>query len=162
MNYRLITFLLVLLFSKAEAQNRISLSNRNPIFLDMSRNYGASAPKMEIKDDSQWLNYTTLLQLSDPNLSITAQIVSGTLPEGMALQIEALPYQGMSKGKQGTPVGKVMLSYSPQVIISNIGTTYTGSGRSEGYQLVYTYITKDYSKVSTGTPSVYVQFTITH
>jgi hypothetical protein len=130
--------------------------------MDMTHGYGASAPKMELKDDNQWLNYTTLVQLSDPNLSITAQIVSGTLPEGMVLQLEALPYQGMSKGKQGTPVGKITLSYSPQVIISNIGTAYTGNGRNEGYQMVYTYITRDFSKVSSGSSSVYVQYTITH
>ncbi|MFA6260560.1 MAG: hypothetical protein WC760_03770 [Bacteroidia bacterium] len=155
-------YCILFIYSSATAQNRISLSNRNPVFLDMPRGYGASAPKMELRNDNQWLNYTTLVQLSDPNLSITAQIVSGSVPEGMVLQLEALPYQGMSKGKQGTPTGKILLSGKPQVIISNIGTAYTGNGRNEGYQLVYTFITRDYSKVSSGAASVYVQFTITH
>lgn len=164
MKMQKIIFLLmfVMICDYAFSQNRISLSNKNPLYMEMAHNHGTGGPKTELKDDNQWLNYTTLVQLSDPNLCITAQIVSGTMPEGMTLQLEAMPYQGLSKGKQGSPAGKITLSYTPQVLISNIGTAYTGNGKNEGYQLIYTYITRDFSRVSSGSSAVYVQYTITH
>lgn len=157
----LLGFVAVCGLTDSIAQNRLSLSNRNPLFMDMRHNYNANGAKTEITDDTQWLNYTTLVNLSDPNLAITVQLGSGSLPEGMELYIEAMPYQGMSKLRHGNPVGRVRVSNVPQVLISNIGTGYTGSGRNEGYQLIYTLVTSDYSKISSGSFSFYVQFTIT-
>lgn len=159
---RIILWMLLHLISCLSfAQNRISLTNRNPIYMDFTRSFNAGQPKQIITDDSQWLNYTTLVQLSEPTISITIEVVSGSIPNGLELQVEAVPYKGISRGKLGTPRGKMAVTHMPRVLISNIGTCYTGFGRNEGYQLIFSFIIKDYSKLRSGTSTIYVQYTIT-
>ena len=153
--------LLLLISCLSYAQNRISLSNRNPIYMEMLGDFSADAPKKIITDDSQWLNYTTLVHPSDPTISITVKIASGSIPEGLELQIEASPYLGMSKGKSGTPTGKITVTHMPHVLIDNIGTSYTGSGTNEGHRISYSFIITDYSQLLSGATTVYVQYTIT-
>ena len=88
-------------------------------------------------------------------------MVSGSIPDGLELQVEAVPYKGISKGKQGIPSGKIAVTHMPRVLISNIGTSYTGFGRNEGHQLIFSFIIKDYSRLRSGTNTIYVQYTIT-
>jgi len=89
------------------------------------------------------------------------EVASGSIPDGMELQIEAKPYVGMSKSRQGMPTGKIRVSNRPRVLIDNISTCYTGSGRNEGHQLIFSFIITDYSKVRSGISTIYVQYTIT-
>ena len=142
----------------SHAQNRISLSNRNPIYIDLTPSFNAGLPRQMITDNSQWLNYTTLVRPSDPTISITVEIGSGRVPEGLELQIEASPYVGRSKDRAGTPTRKVTVTHLPRVLINNIGTCYTGSDRNEGHQLTFSFIIKDYAKLQSGTSTIYVQF----
>ncbi|MCD4680517.1 MAG: hypothetical protein K8S00_09030 [Bacteroidales bacterium] len=143
------------------AQNRISISNRTPIYMDLTPSYHAGLQKQIIKDDSQWLNYTTLVHPSEPSFSITVEIASGRIPEGLELQIEASTYTGMSKSKPGTPTGKITVTHMPRVLINNISTFYTGSARNEGHKLTFSFIITDYSKLLSGTTTIYVLYTIT-
>ena len=152
---------LIIICSASYAQNRISVSKRSPIYMDLSPTNAAGLSKQIITDDSQWLNYTALVNPSDPTLSITVQVTSGSIPKGMELQIEAKPYVGLSKGKQGTPTGKISLSHRPRVLIDNISTCYTGSGRNEGHQLSFKFIITNYAKIRSGTSAIFVQYTIT-
>jgi hypothetical protein len=145
----------------SNAQNSISVTNINPIYMDLTPSFNAGLPKNIITDDSQWLNYTTLVHPSDPTFSITVEIASGSIPEGMEMQIEASPYMGMSKGKPGTPTGKITVTHIPRVLIDNIGTSYTGSGRNEGHRITFSFIITDYSKLLSGITTIYVQYTIT-
>ena len=115
----LICFLTISIIT--HAQNRISLSNRSSIYMDLTPTFNAGIPKKIISDDSQWLNYTTLVGKGEPIISITVEIVSGTIPEGLELQIEASPYIGRSKGKAGTPTAKIAVTHMPRVLIDNIG-----------------------------------------
>jgi len=155
------SILLLLISCLLHAQNRISLSNRNPIYMEMLSGFSTGAPKQIITDDSQWLNYTTIVQESDPSISISIQLVSGTIPNGLELQVEAVPYKGMSKSRTGIPSGKMRVTNMPRVLINNIGTCYTGTGRYEGHQLIFSYKINDYSKLKSGTSTIYVQYTIT-
>ena len=159
---RIIFWILLFLIScVSNAQNSISVTNINPIYMDLTSSFNAGLQKSIITDDSQWLNYTTLVHPSDPTISITVEIASGSIPEGLEMQIEASPYMGMSKGKQGTPTGKITVTHIPRVLIDNIGTSYTGSGRNEGHRLTYSFKITDYSKLLSGTTQVYIQYTIT-
>ena len=143
------------------AQNRISVSKRSPIYMELTSGSNAGISKKVIIDNSQWLNYTTLVHPADPDVSITVEVAAGSIPEGMELLIEASPYKGMSKGKQGTPTRKISVSNRPRVLIDNIRTSYTGSGRNEGHQLTFSFIITDYAKIRSGTHTIYVQYTIT-
>lgn len=151
----------IFMYNMSFSQNRISVSNRSPIYLDFSRPVAPGAPKQSIIDDSQWLNFTSLVNINDPTLTITAQVVGGTLPEGVELIIEALPYRGMSKANNGVSSGKVKLTNTPRVLISNIGTCYTGNGRNEGFQLRFTFRITDYSKLKAERTALYIEYTIT-
>lgn len=152
---------LYLASSTLPAQNSISLSNRGAKYMDFKPSYNAGVSKQIITDDTQWLNYTTLVDASDPTISISVEIANGNIPEGMELQIEASNYRGKTKGKAGVPIRKVSVSHMPRVLIDNIGTCYTGSGRYEGHQITMSFIIKDYSKVQSGIHSIDILYTIT-
>lgn len=153
--------LLILICGVSQAQNKISVSKRNPIYMDLTPSYSAGLSKKIITDDSQWLNYTTLVYPTDPTISITVEVSSGSIPDGMELQIEASQYIGMSKGKQGTSTGKLTVSHRPRVLINNIGTCYTGTGKYEGHRLTFSFIITDYAKVKSGISNIFIQYTIT-
>jgi hypothetical protein len=156
---QILTASLLLLCSSTYSQNRISVSNKSPIFLDFSRPSGSGALKQNIVDDSQWLNFTTLVNINDPAITITVQIVSGTLPPGIELEIEALPYKGLSKGNHGVP-SKIKVSNIPKALISNIGTCYTGNSRNEGYQLKTTFKITNYALLKAESTVLYIQYTV--
>ncbi len=143
------------------AQNTFTISNRKAISLDMTSVYTAGVPSRIIADDSQWLNYTTLIKNNEPTASIAVEIASGNIPEGVEVFIEASPYKGLSKGKPGNSTGKVSVSHMPRTIIENIGTSYTGSGKNEGHQLTFSFEIKDYALLEPGAYTIYVQYTIT-
>ncbi len=163
MNLLRIIFWIILLTISclSNAQNSISLSRRSPINLELSPSFNPGSGKHIITDNSQWLNYTTLVHPADPTFSITVEISSGSIPEGLELQLEASSYVGISKGKPGNPSRKIILSHIPRVLIANIGTCYTGSNRNEGHQLNFSFIVKDYGKLKSGLSTIYIQYTIT-
>ena len=128
--------------------------------MELTHTFNAGVPRQIIVDDSQWLNYTTLIHPTDPTFSITVEVAMGSIPDGLELQVEASPYAGGSKDRAGTPTKKITISHIPRVLIDNIGTCYTGSGKNEGHRLTFSYVITDYSKLQSGTTSIYVQYTI--
>ena len=155
--------LLLCMYSLSFAQNKLEVSKQSGIDLRLSSIHNAGLNGEVMSDNSQWLNYTVLVGASDPRVSISVNIASGSVPEGLKLFVEAGNYKGFSrgKGKVGNPVKKVRLSHQPMVLINNIGTSYTGSGRNEGHQLTFYFKIVDYSKLEPGTNTIYVQYTIT-
>lgn len=153
--------LLISISCVSHSQNSISITNINPIYMDLTPTFNAGLPKKIITDDSQWLNYTTLVHPADPTISITVELASGSIPEGLELQIEATSILGISKGKPGIPTGKITVTHIPRVLLDNIGTCYTGSGRNEGHRITFSFVITDYSKLLSGTTTIYVQYTIT-
>jgi hypothetical protein len=145
----------------ALGQNSIEISKRAPINLDL-RNISISEKKGKIiADNSQWLNYTVLIGEADPPVSISVNIESGSLPQGIELNVEALEYRGFSRGKMGKPAGPINLSHIPKVLLRNIGTSYSGSGRNEGHQLLFSFKITDFAKLEPGINTIYIQYTIT-
>ncbi len=163
MTKEIITAILIMFsFSlKTVAQHTVSVSKSNPIYLDLTSPNMSGAIQKTTIDNSQWLNYTTYVHPSDPTLSIMVEVISGTIPPGLMLTVEASPYVGFSQGKQGSPAGKVTLSPRPKVLINNISTCYTGSGRNEGHQLTFSIIVIDWAKVRSGTNNISIRYTIT-
>lgn len=157
----LVIILFTLLSVGIVAQNKVTVSKRNPIYLELSNIYRAGAQNIVLADDSQWLNYTILIEAQDPTVSISASINSGSIPKGMELYVEASNYKGFSRGKVGRSNGRIALSHMPQVLIHNIGTSYTGSGRNEGHQLKFFFKIIDYAKLEPGLHTIYVEYTIT-
>ena len=158
---KLILFILIILMSNdLIAQNKLSVSKRAPINLNFSQLNQAGMNGQIIADNSQWLNYTVLLEASAPSVSISVDIASGSVPEGVELYVEASRYKGFSRGKMGTPTGRIPVTHMPRVLVNNIGTSYTGSGRNEGHQLTFYFKITDYAKLEPGINTIYVQYTI--
>lgn len=129
--------------------------------MELTHSFNAGVPRQITIDDSQWLNYTTLVQPPEPTFSISVEVAMGSIPDGLELQIEASPCTGRSNGRVGAPTKKLTLSHVPKVLINNIGTCYTGSEKNEGHRITFSVIVADYSKLRSGTFSIYVQYTIT-
>lgn len=158
---KLIILVLIIIMSNVlNAQNKIAVSKRAPINLNFSQMYKAGMDGQIIADDSQWLNYTVLLEASDPSAYISVDIASGSVPEGLELYVEAGGYKGFSRGKMGTPTGRIQLTHMPRILVDNIGNSYTGSGRNEGHQLTFYFKITDYAKLEPGICTIYVQYTI--
>ena len=112
------------------------------------------------KEQSAFLNYSLMLSnggVSDGTISVKIN----NLNEGMFMTLvaDATPTNGLDPTKHGTlgtvspnfdatqGVQPVKLSSLDQVMIENIGSSYTGDGAGYGYQLFYTMNIADYSKL---------------
>jgi len=110
-----------------------------------------------------WLNYSSTLQKSQGTHKVYATI-TGSLPEGFTLALEAGTYTGDGKGKMGQPSGKKFLSQTPVEVISQIGNCYTGKGINNGHQLTYflDFDEDNYELISSGEFNhIQVTYTIT-
>lgn len=143
------------------AQNTFKISKKSSVSLALNSIAFPGIPGREVADSSIWLNYTALVDPNETGYKITAELASGSIPEGMELYVRARPYIGLSMGHQGVPTGKIRIEHMPRAIIENIGTSYTGSGLYVGHQLVFTFEITDFSKIEPGLSSIYVQFTLT-
>lgn len=153
---------IVLIFTTSAlvAQNKIAISRRAPVSLDLSNVYNAGRKGQIMADNSQWLNYTVVVKHGDPKASISVDIDLGSVPEGLELYVEASKYKGFSHGKMGLPTGRIRLSNIPKVLIHNIRTSYTGAGIYEGHQLTFYFEITDYSKLEPGINPIYIQYTL--
>ena len=84
-----------------------------------------------------WLNYTCSIAPDSPSKNLSAQIVSGSVPAGLELQLMVHSYSGSGQGEFGTPIHKISLQHNPQNIISNIGGSFTNKGINNGHKLEY-------------------------
>lgn len=97
------------------------------------------------KEDHQlWLNYTCSIAPDSPSKNLTAQIISGSVPGGIELQLAVSEYSGSGSGKFGIPLSKISLESYPQNIISNIGGSYTNKGINNGHKLEYSIRVTNY------------------
>lgn len=108
---------------------------------------GESAIIQKTTNETLWINYTCALPDGPNSRSINAEISQGTLPQGVALFLEASPYSGTGDGNLGIADGKIELSSQPKPIISGIGNCYTGDGISNGHQLSFSIEISDYSQI---------------
>ena len=89
------------------------------------------------QDHQLWLNYTCSIAPESPSKNISVQIVSGSVPTGIDLQLSVSEYSGSGKGEFGTPIHKLSVQNYPQNIISNIGGSFTNKGTNNGHKLEY-------------------------
>ncbi len=83
-----------------------------------------------------WINYSSVIRNNNHLRKIEAMI-SGDVPEGIRLMVEASEASGTGKGKLGLSGGLISLSNQPAKIITNIGTCYTGKGAHNGHFLIW-------------------------
>jgi len=157
----ILCIVLICLHFVADAQNSISLSPNNSITMGFTAPIDPGSPIEPVTDNSKWLNYNITVTPPGPPVSISVEITSGTISEGLQLQLNAGTFNGPGGGNPGIPAGNLILKSIPQVLINNIGTCNTGIGVNVGHQLTYTLGISDYSVVKSSSSTVNILFTIT-
>lgn len=150
---------MILISQVSKAQNSISLSPTHSIAIDFTAPIEPGSPIEPVIDNSKWLNYHITASSQEP-FSITAEITSGSIAEGLQLQLHAGTYNGTGACNPGVPTGNIILTNSPQVIINGIGTCTNEVGINVGHPLTYRLIISNYSLVNSSSSTVNILFTI--
>jgi len=157
----LLAMLWLLWSGELQAQNRLAIFGSRFQQAGLSGYCPSGSRPDVIQDDSKWLNYTILLKENEPHYSITAQVIGGAIPPGITIRLRAGSYIGPGDGKTGVPIGEIVLSEIPQVIIENIGTCHTGNGLLVGHQLFYRIEITDYRQLEALSSAIQLIFTLT-
>lgn len=111
--------------------------------LDTPNNPGEKARVTSI-NNKKWINFSSAIAENSPPRNLSIKIDDGSVPTGIYLKLKISNYIGSGKGKLGVPKNEITLNRSSQVIISDIGGAFTGSGINNGYQLTYYLEIYDY------------------
>ncbi len=84
-----------------------------------------------------WINYTSVINGAGSTRSITVESSSIPSLPGLTLQVIASDHIGNGGGQVGSSTSIVTPSSLPTDVISGIGSTFTGSGNSNGHNLTY-------------------------
>lgn len=96
----------------------------------------AGLPLLGPADNSTlWLNYSSIQSAADDTRSVSVRL-DAELP-GIDINVIAAPAAGAGEGTLGTPSQQLTLTSADQIIISGIGSAYTGDGVSNGHNLTY-------------------------
>ena len=89
--------------------------------------------------DNLWINYSATIKDSKETTGKKILVrLEKSLPSEMTLKLKVDKDLGKGGGNVGKPVDvPIILSTSPQVIISNIGTSFTGASYNHGHQINY-------------------------
>lgn len=109
--------------------------------LNLSVKPGSTAEqKITPKSASKvWLNYSSVVEYGSTN-SIYVSLNPGNLPAEISIQLTISKDAGGGSGQVGIPNSSIILRTSPQPIVTNIGTCYTGRGVNNGHLLSYSWI----------------------
>lgn len=114
--------------------------------------------------DTTWINYSSVIEDNAKN-SICVNIISGNLPAEAVVKLKIGEDAGLGAGEIGSSVGQIALTEYPQVIITDIGTCYTGQGPGKGHPLTYTWEWisdgEDANLLLTNDTEIYVIYTLT-
>ncbi len=144
----------------SSAQNSVSIFSSASVSLDLTSPFIAGAAVSNVSTNTSWLNYNIVHTPPEPTFSITVEISTGTVPDGLELRIEAGTYTGPGGEQPGTPTGELVITNSPQILVNNIGTCNSGSGPNVGHQLTYSYIITNYSQLSASSGTINILYTI--
>lgn len=114
----------------AETNTAIAIKTNLPSEAGQSVGFNVS------EENRVWLNYSSIVSRVGLTRKIVAT-VSGDIPAGVVLKVEASEVVGSGKGKLGKPAGVVALSGTPTDVIVDIGSCFTGKGVSNGHYLTY-------------------------
>ena len=158
--YLLALIVITLISPVGWAQNSMSVSDRSSISIDLSAIVTAGMRTEMVADNTQWINYSLEVNPAEPFASISVEIASGNIPNGIELYMQAGYYTGSGRGKTGQPSGKIRIDHVPKVLINNIGTSFTGNGRHQGHQLILSIVITDFALLQPGEYTLYIQYTL--
>lgn len=111
--------------------------------LDAPVNAGEKV-KIITANNTKWINFTSALEDDASPRNISIKIDDGSVPSGIYLKLKTASYTGSGKGQLGVAKPLITLNNTSQVIVSDIGAAYTGSGVNNGFELTYYLEIYDY------------------
>lgn len=113
-------------------------------------------------DNTLWMNYTSALTAASASRSVTVQLMSGTVPSGLRLRVQAAAFSGTGAGTFGTPGGIINISGTAQNLMTGIRGAYTGNGANTGHRLTYSLQIQNYGQLAgIQTGDLTIAYTIT-
>lgn len=98
----------------------------------------AGNPAPPVSNNNMYVKVSSLTP-GQTTRSVSAKITSGTIPSGTILTLVAANCTS-GGGVRGTAINNpITLSTSDQMIIGGIGSSFTGTGTTDGYRLTYTW-----------------------
>lgn len=140
--------------------NKLVVTESSSINIDMKSVIAAGENSEKVVSNNQWLNYSLHVNPSDPVSSISVSVVSGSLPPGVDIYIQAGRHTGNGQGKTGVPAGKVKIDNVPKVILGGIGSSSTGNGNFQGHQIIFSMMITDFALLQPGNYTIYLQYTL--
>lgn len=124
----------------------------------------AGAPLQSVSNSDLYVHLSSVVP-GGTHRKMSVQMTSGSVPAGTTLKcVSAESTTTNSGGELGIPVTPaITLSSVDQDIVRQIGTCYTGTGYSDGYQITFTWIpdgSATYHQITSATNTVTVVFTI--
>lgn len=141
-------------------KNKLVVTESASINIDMNSVIAAGENSEKIVTNNQWLNYSLHVNPSDPVSSISVSVVSGSLPPGVEIYVQAGRHTGNGQGKTGVPAGKVKIDNVPKVILGGIGSSSTGNGNFQGHQIIFSIMITEFALLQPGNYTIYLQYTL--
>jgi len=109
------------------------------IEMELTANTAGESIETIATNSDMWIKVTSVVP-GGTHRDIKAKI-TGTIPSGTILKLQAAPATpSHSAGVLGSPnASPLTLSAVDQYLIYNIGSCYTGTGPTDGYNLTYTW-----------------------
>lgn len=125
---------------------------------------GNSINLNDVQKSNVWINYSSVITHSNHKRKVVA-MVSGELPYGFRLMVEASGVTGSGKGKLGQSKGFIALTNEPAELITDIGSCFTGKGAKNGHSLTYKIeldeTANNFASMSQVHSSVHIIYTLT-
>lgn len=114
-------------------------TNHAPIILNLGPTV-AGEPAQPVSNSDMFLKFSSIVPGST-NREVTVRIASGSVPAGTFLKLQSAACTTLnSGGRLGSPnPNPLFVSNVDQDLISLIGSCYTGTGYTDGFQLTYTW-----------------------
>ncbi|WP_460473750.1 hypothetical protein [Emticicia fontis] len=137
----------------------LDLNNNSAITMAFQSPTEAGSPiTAPASNSTKWINLTSAVA-SGATRRITAQVVSGSVPNGVRLKLETGVASGIGSGTFGSVTSPVYLTTSATTIINGIGGAFTGNDNN-GYNLTYTLEIQNYSQLLKASASFSVIYTL--
>lgn len=137
----------------------LDLNNNSAIIMAFQAPTEAGAPvTAPASNSTKWLNLTSAVT-PGATRRVSAQVVSGSLPNGVRLKLETAAFSGSGSGTFGSVTSPIYLSATATTIINGIGGAFTGNGNN-GYNLQYTLEIQTYSQLQKANNTFSILYTL--
>lgn len=139
-------------------------TNHAPVTLTLSSSVAGEAAG-SVSNSDLYIKVSSITP-GGTDREISAKISAGSIPNGTILTLVAAQCTTTNSGGDLGTAGStpIILSATDQLLVTMIGTCYTGTGYNDGYQMTYSWAPlnpeTNYSQISSDTYNITVVFTL--